>query len=317
MRTVTRRKGLVLASLGAAWAALMLLSALVPAAADGSRPPTPGEQGRIELGFVNAHKHDDGIGHSSIREVRVSVVDRHWASVIYKPARRQPGKRAKSVTEFFFEQRPAFYKLRRKAQVPPPVLQDLKQPAKPVLVDVRYRGSGSFTEEGTGINERNASATFNWDIEWRDFSLYDRHYPQFDATPDVAEGGGDWTYSNPKASPPCSASGTLTPDMHEVDADRVQGTEYSVDVFFPFPTFTSPFACSLSGSPDFWGDVVLDGVDRPDLLVIRDVPTFPTEPVEATRGGKDFEADTCHSPPSYGFTCTFDYSATLTVTPTG
>jgi len=318
VRTVTRRKGLLPASLGAAWAALILLAALVPAAADGSRPPTRSEQGVIETGFLNAHKHDDGIHRSSIQEIRVSVVDLHWASVIYKPAKPRGAKPAKSATDYFFEQREAKWKIRRKSQVPATVLGDLKQTPKPVTVDVRYRGSGSFTEEATGLNERHASATFNWDIEWRDFSLYDRHYPQFDVSPDVTEGGGDWTYSNPKESPPCSASGTFTPaKMDEVDADRVKGSEYYVDVFVPFPNFTSPLPCT--GPSDFWGDVVRRAIDQPDLfLVARDVPTFPTEPVEVTRDGKGFESPFClHDDASSGFTCTFDYSATLTITPSG
>src|SRR5262245_36197939 len=123
----------------AALIGVVLAVTLATASASASRVPTPGEEDSIRFAFREAHyQSDDGVSVRAIRAIRVSMVDDHWAAVLYRKPKR--GSKKLSV-DFFHLKRAATWK---PGKPPGSVAADLKQPVKPLLVDVRYQGSGSI-----------------------------------------------------------------------------------------------------------------------------------------------------------------------------
>jgi hypothetical protein len=286
----------------------MVVALVAASTATASRLATRSEENILEVAFLNAHKRDDGYHLKSIKQIRVSVVDDRWAAVVHKKPKRASKKAA---LDFFRLKGSGKWKHKRKA--PKAVAKDLKQKPEPFVVDIRYQASGDFhyaydyaDKLGDTQNEH-GDADFGWDFEWDGVELYDTHYPGGDDTPNRADADGDWIYSyadNFNGSPDCSASGQLQPAFTgRVITER--GSKGKVNVMFEFPNYTAATGCIRE---DFW-DLVLVS---PEFQVVRDVPTFPSAPVERPVS----ESFDC-SKPQVDATevCSFAYSGTVTITP--
>jgi hypothetical protein len=276
--------------------------------APASRSPTPGEEDSIRYAFRDAHyQSGDGVSVRSIREIRVSMVDDRWAAVLY---RRSKGGSKKLGLDFFRRKGEVKWK---KGEPPGPVAADLRQPAEPVLADIRYRGSGSLRydyayDDGAGDTQsQHAGVDFSWDYEWRGVEIAD-----FDiiSTPDRALAEGTWEYSyTGNTGAGCTDSGALRPDFEGViDVDR-DGT-LEAQVRFEDPFFRAPSGCTPY---DLWGYVIgnLPSRRHDELPTLHGVPTFPTEPVEQSESS----AECTQELDPVTETCTFTYSATMSVTP--
>ena len=200
----------------------------------------------------------------------------------------------------------------KKGEPPGRVAADLKKPAKPVLADIRYRGSGSLRydyayDDGAGDKQSShAGVDFSWDYEWRGIELLDFDYNSLaDRAPSPKAPGNTRTRTTP--APGAADSGALQPAFEGViDVDR-DGT-LEAQVRFEEPFFTRASTCTPY---DLWGYVYLPERRHDELPTIHGVPTFPTEPVEQSESsakcGQKLDPAT--------ESCTFTYSATMTVTP--
>jgi hypothetical protein len=273
-----------------------------------SRSPTPGEEDEIRFAFREAHyRSEDGVSVRSIRDIRVSMVDDRWAAVLYKKPKR--GSKKLSL-EYFRRKGQTDW---RKGKPPRRVAADLKQPAEPVLADIRYRGSGSLRydyayDDGLGYTQsQHAGVDFSWDYEWRGIELFDFDYNSSPART-LAEGTWEYSYTGSSGSG-CTDSGALQPAFEGViDVDR-DGT-LEAQVIFEEPRFTGPSTCTPY---DLWGYVSgnLPSRRNDEFPTLKGLPTFPTVPIE--RSESSGECIQKLDPATE--TCTFTYSTTMTVTP--
>jgi hypothetical protein len=269
------------------------------------RSPTPGEEDEIKFAFRDAHyQSEDGVSVRSVREVRVSMVDDRWAAVLY----RKPKGRSKKLSLEYFHKGSTKWK---KGKPPRRVAADLRHPAEPVLADIRYRGSGSLRydynyDDGLGDTQsQHAGVDFSWDYEWQGIELLDFDY---NSSPSRTLAEGTWEYSyTGNTGAGCADSGALQPQFTGViDVDR-DGT-LEAQVRFEEPFFKGQSTCTPY---DLWGYVYLPSRRHDELPTIHGVPTFPTEPVEQSESSADCNRKL--DPATE--TCSFTYSATMTVTP--
>lgn len=285
--------------------ALALVTAPTAAA---SRPATKGEVSVIEVGFVNAHKHDDGINFSSIREVRISVIDDRWAAVLYRASKGS----SKKLSTDFLRAKGADYAKWKPGKPPRPVAADLKRPAEPFRVDIRYQGSGSFKDDleyddGFDTISLHATDEFSWDFEWHGVATYDTHYPAHANNPDSATAQGTWTYAYAQSrEPSCIASGTLEPTFEGAVLINKGAVRNQLDMTLDEPSYTGTGGCY---DRDIFSGVL--GASVAKFPVVRDIPAYPTGPVERQvsydRG--------CAGVGQTGETCTGGYTGTVTVSP--
>jgi hypothetical protein len=284
-----------------------------------SRPPTRGEEDDIKFAFREAHYNsDDGLSLRSVRKIRVSVVDDRWAVVLYSKPRRgskKPGR------EFYRAVSDDNWKKKRKP--PRPVAADLKQPAERYLVDIRYRGSGSFrydydddVEGANYLGDAHLAADFSWDLTWDDVELYDDHYPGGHSTPDTANIGGTYTYSYADdhvigAPYSCSASGQLLSGFEGwVRTDR--GHQVAVIVESPVFENEGGFSSEDPCQRDIWRDITVEIPDHGKYPSLSGVPMFPTAPIEETVLSDDKCAPTDDPART---NCTLALSGKVTITP--
>lgn len=289
----------------------LVMTLVMAAAAPASRSPTPGEEDSIKFAFRDAHyQSEDGVSVRSIREIRVSMVDDRWAAVLYSKPKRGSKKLSR---EYFRYQGGGKWK---KGKPPGRVAADLRHPAEPVLADIRYRGSGSLRydyayDDGAGYTQSShAGVDFSWDYEWSGIELFDFDY---NSSPSRTLAEGTWEYSDVGSSGlGCADSGALQPEFTGViDVDR-DGT-LEAQVRFEEPFFRGHSTCTPY---DLFGYVSGNLPERrhDELPTLHGVPTFPTEPVEQSESSA--ECTRKRDPdPAATETCTFTYSATMTVTP--
>ncbi len=286
--------------------AVLVMTLMMASTAMASRSPTPGEEDQIKFAFRDAHYNsEDGVSVRSVREIRVSMVDGRWAAVLFSKPKRGSKKLSR---EYFRRKGESAWK---KGKPPRRVAADLKKPAEPVLADIRYRGSGSLRydyayDDGMGDTQsQHAGVDFSWDYEWSGIELFDFDY---NASPSRTLAEGTWEYSyTGNSGGGCADSGALQPTFEGViDVDR-DGT-LEAQVRFEEPFFRAQSTCTPY---DLWGYVYLPERRHDELPTIHGVPTFPTEPVEqsesSSKCGQKLDPAT--------ETCTFTYSATMTVTP--
>ena len=284
-----------------------VMTLVMASTAMASRSPTPGEEDEIKFAFREAHfRSEDGVSVRSVRDVRVSMVDDRWAAVLY---RKPKGRSKKLGLDFFRRKGEAKWK---QGKPPRRVAADLKKPAKPVLADIRYRGSGSLRydyayDDGAGDRQsQHAGVDFSWDYEWRGVELLDFDY---NSTPDRAVAEGTWEYSDADNTSGCTDSGALQPAFEGViDVDRDGPLE--AQVIFEEPRFTGPSTCTPY---DLWGYVSgnLPSRRNDEFPTLRGLPTFPTVPIEQSESSAKCEQELDPATES----CTFAYSTTMTVTP--
>lgn len=256
------------------------------------------------------------MGLSSIREVRVSVVDDRWAAVLYA----KPKRGSKKLSRDYFRRKGDFWK---KGKPPRPVAADLKKPAERYLVDIRYRGSGTFRFEYDGdvpdamaLGDRQLAADFSWDLSWDGVELYDNHYPGGVDTPDRATANGTYTYlfedhTVTDAPYSCAASGPLESVFEGwVRTDR--GGQVAVTVEDPVFAATAQFAEPRCRETNIWQHISLELPDHGRYPTLRGVPTFPTQPIEQAVVSEDSCARTDDPGRT---TCTLALSGILTITP--
>ena len=286
----------------------MIGTLVATSTAQASRPPTRSEEFVIETAFQNAHKRDEGIHLSSIREIRVSAIDDRWVAVLYRKAKRP----SKKLSRDLFRRKGEKYKYKRKA--PSPIAADLKRPAEPYLVDIRYRGSGTFSydysyDDGGSTQATHFATDFGFDFVWRGVELYDDHYPGGDDTPDSASAQGTWSYSQADNFSGCTDSGALQPQPEFGGSVLVErGAKGEVQVIFEDPTFTAPTGCTPY---DLWRYVPILRPDEDEFLTLHGVPTFLTEPIEHSLSITDCAQGLDPATES----CALSYSATITITP--
>ncbi len=283
-----------------------------------SRPPTRGEEKMLKYAFRDAHyQSEDGVSMRSIREVRISVVNDRWAVVLYK----KPKRGSKKLSRDYFRRRgEADWK---KGKPPRSVAADLKQPAERYLVDIRYRGSGSFRYDYDGdiegamaVGDQHLAADFSWDLEWRGVELYDDHYPGGDDTPDSVTANGTYSYSYEDhtvtdAPYSCIASGPLQSAFEGwVRTDR--GHQVAVMVESPAFEATAQFAEPRCYERDIWRAVVVETPFHDNWPTLRGVPMFPTAPIEESVLS-DHKCAPTDDPARTN--CTFELSGTVTITP--
>lgn len=283
-----------------------------------SRPPTRGEEDAITFAFREAHyQSEDRVSVRSIRQIRVSVVDDRWAVVLYS----KPKRGSKKLSRDYFRRRGDGNWKKRKP--PRPVAADLKRPAERYLVDIRYRGSGSFRYDYDGdvdgakyVGDTHLAADFSWDLEWRGVELYDDHYPGGDNTPDTATANGTYSYSYEDHSVigapySCIASGPLQSAFEGwVRTDR--GHQVAVTVESPVFDATAQFAEPRCYERDIWRDVVVEAPHHDNYPTLRGVPMFPTAPIEESV----LSDNECAPTDDPGRTnCTLELSGTVTITP--
>jgi hypothetical protein len=253
-----------------------------------SRPPTRGEEDSIRFAFRDAHyQSEDHVSVRAIREIRVSVVNDRWAVVLYK----KPKRTSKKLSREYFRSRGDGEWKKRKP--PKAVKADLKRPAERYLVDIRYRGTGSFRYDYDGdidgaqaVGDSHLAADFSWDLQWRGVELYDDHYPGGDDTPDSATAGGTYSYSYEDhtvidGAYSCNASGALQSAFEGwVRTDR--GHQVAVSVESPAFAATAQFADPRCHERDIWRDVVVETPFHDNWPALSGVPMFPTAPIEAS-----------------------------------
>jgi hypothetical protein len=298
---------------------VVLVGTLVMAStAIASRPPTRGEDKLITYAFRDAHyQSEDGVSVRSIREIRVSVVNDRWAVVLYS----KPKRGSKKLSRDYFRRRGDDNW--KKGKPPRPVAADLKKPAERYLVEIRYRGSGSFRYDYDGdiegaqaVGDSHLAADFSWDLGWRGVELYDNHYPGGDDTPDTATAEGTYSYSYEDHSVVgdtyyCIASGPLQSAFEGwVRTDR--GHQVAVSVEEPAFAANAAFAEPRCYERDIWRDIVVETPDHQNWPTARGVPMFPTTPIEESV----LSDDKCAPTDDPGRTnCTFALSGTVTITP--
>jgi hypothetical protein len=292
--------------------------ALLPAGADGSRPPTNSENDTIRSAFREAHYNtDDGVKLKSVREIRLSTVDSRWASVLYKKGKRGGKKRAATATDYFFL-KGSKWKPRKKGQVPRAVVQDLKQTPRPFTATIKSTGSGTFSNDRVESEpgySRHGTGTFNWDLTWEGVELYDDHYPHFVQGASAVAGGGSWSVT--AEDPPCSATGTfaVAPIMQEFYLGK--GAEpATTNINFRYPAFVSPTGCGYLD--DIWGDVAMVGGAKAYDPQLKGVPIFPERTIEGTVRSETSDLDGICRDGDFSFPgeCTLQWSANVTITPT-
>ena len=285
--------------------AVLIVALVAAATVEASRPPTRGEEKVIPTAFLNAHKHDEGYHLSTIREIRLSLIDSDWAAVLYRPPKR-PSK--KLSIDFFHLERE---KWRYKRKAPDSIAADLRRPPERLLVDIRFRGSGVLRYDYVGdvaegdTQRMHAGVDFSWDYEWRGVEISD--FGTLPA-PDRTLAEGTWEYSQADNFSQCTDSGALQPRFEgAIDVDRDGPLE--AQVIFEDPRFTAPSSCTPY---DLWNYVSgnLPSVRTNRFPTLHDVPTFPTEPVEQSESSSK-----CEERLDREETCTFTYSTTMTLTP--
>lgn len=300
--------------IGAALAGTLVMASTAIA----SRPPTRGEEKLLTYAFRGAHyQSEDGVSVRSIRKIRVSVVDDRWAVVLYS----KPKRGSKKLSRDYFHRRgDGDWK---KGKPPRRVAADLNQAAKRYLVDIRYRGSGSFrydydgdVENAQAVGDTHLAADFSWDLLWRGVELYDDHYPGGDDTPDIVTADGTYSYSYEDHSVigdpySCIASGPLQSAFEGwVRTDR--GHQVAVAVESPTYDATATFAEPRCYERDIWQAIVVETPYHMNYPTLSGVPMFPRAPIEQSV----LSDNQCAPTDDPGRTnCTLALSGTVTITP--